>query len=332
MVNLIIKLMLFPFLLTGNNMATISSNKKINAGYKKIIISNPVGGNLSISIWYPSADNEKTYTYNTAANQIPITGKVAFNGSIAAKNYPWIVFSHGFSGSGIGSVEICEALARNGYIVASPDHSDAVQCARIEGFSSGNLKAAIQHLKNNPFNNGTKYLYRIAEIKTVIDHLHTNDFFSVHPENLILGGHSMGGWTVLKALENNYHPKAMFFFSMGELNWLFQQQRYFDASFFQSLNFPTAYFYGAKEHKQAIAAKRENVYAAFCYSNSPSPSYGLIVPRGNHFSYNSKALAPQLSGNKNQNNVIERRLINFLDKHIKGKKVNVSNHPLDVSK
>ena len=87
----------------------------------------------------------------------------------------------------------------------------------------------------------------------------------------------MGGWTVMKAVESGFKPKAMFLFSMGELNWLYSQRRYFEAPFFRSLDFPTAYFYGGAEYAQAISASLGNVYAAFCFTHSPSPSYGLLV-------------------------------------------------------
>ena len=305
----------------------------INAGFDKITIANPNGGDLNVAVWYPTHENENDYFYNTASTGLDITGRVAFNGEVAGSEWPLIVFSHGFSGSGIGSVEILETLARSGYVVAAPDHSDAVMSSRIEGTPNGTIEDALAHLQNNPFgNDGTNYEYRIPEIRAVITGLITNQSYKINPEALILGGHSMGGWTVMKALQNDVNPMAMFLFSMGELNWLFEEQRYFDATFFQSLEFPTAYFYGGTELGQAISAGRDNVYAAYCFTHSPSPSYGLIVPQGNHFTYNSEAIAPELYGDENQIFSIESKLVNFLDKHVKNQNVTVSNDPLDVSK
>ena len=306
--------------------------QNLNAGFKKITLQNPNGGNLMVAIWYPTFANETSYFYNTASTNMDITGKVAYNGQIAKGGYPLIIFSHGFSGSGIGSVEICEILAKSGYVVAVPDHSDAVMSARIEGTATGTIEDALSYLENNPFGDGTNYEYRISEIQTVITSLKTHPDFMVNTEKLVLGGHSMGGWTIMKSLENNINTKAMFLFSMGELNWLFQEQRYFEASFFQSLNSPTAYFYGGVEYNQAILAERDNVYAAYCFTHSPSPSYGLSVPQGNHFTYNSQAITPQLFGNENQIISISNKLVNFLDKHVQDKNVVVTNDPLDVSK
>jgi len=304
----------------------------IHAGYNTLTLANPNGGNLQVAMWYPTYANENTFIYNTSSLNIDITGSVAFQGPVADADWPLIVFSHGFSGSGIGSVEICEALARSGYVVAAPDHADAVMSARIEGSASGTIVDALLYLENNPFGTGSSYLYRVSEIETVVNSLLANPDYKIDPSKLVLGGHSMGGWTVMKSLQNKISPKAMFLFSMGELNWLFQGQRYFDSPFFQTLNFPTAYFYGGVEYAQALAAGRDNVYAAYCFTHSPSPSYGLLLPQGNHFTYNSKAIAPQSGGNESQLASIINRLINYLDKHIKNRNVVVSNDPADVSK
>ena len=329
----IIKIILLAFLvLVGCNKENTQVEKTINAGFKKITIENPNGGNMLVAIWYPTYENENAYIYNTVSTNLNITGKVAYDSEIAESGWPLIVFSHGFSGSGIGSVEICEALAKSGYVIAVPDHSDAVMSARIEGSATGTIDDALTYLESNPFDDGSNYEYRISEIQAVITNLKTNTNFKIDPDKLILGGHSMGGWTVFKSLQNNNNTKAIFLFSMGELNWLFKEQRYFDSDFFQSLTFPTAYFYGGVEYNQAISAGRDNVYAAYCFTHSPSPSYGLLVPQGNHFTYNSKAISPQLYGDENQSASITTKLINYLDKHVKGKNINVSNDPLDLTK
>lgn len=317
---------------TGCNDGNSQEDIRINAGYNTITIANPNGGDLKVAIWYPTYTEEKNYFYNTVSTGIGISGKVAFNSEVAGSDWPLLVFSPGFSGSGIGSVELCEALARSGYVVAVPDHTDAVMCARIEGTANGTINETLSYLESNPFGDGSHYEYRIPEIQAVATSLLVNPTYKINPDNLILGGHSMGGWTVMKTLVNNIKPKAMFLFSMGELNWLFKGERYFDAGLFQSINFPTAYFYGGVEYSQAIAAGRDNVYAAFCFTHSPSPSYGLLVPQGNHFTYNSKAIAPELFGNANQLASITRKLIGFLDKHIKNKSITVSNDSADVSK
>ncbi|MGB5387375.1 MAG: hypothetical protein WBN20_11390 [Eudoraea sp.] len=305
--------------------------QEINAGYQKLQITHPDAGNLWVGIWYPTTGMEAAYMYNTAATDLDITGLVAENAPTAVGDWPLVVFSHGFSGGGIGSVEICEALARAGYVVAAVDHSDAVLAVRVKGPSTGTIEEALQYLSDNPFGDGTDYEYRIVETEAVVSSIQAKTEFNLSSK-LVLGGHSMGGWTVMKTMDAGLNPDAMFVFSMGELNWLFTGNRYFEAPFFQEFEFPTAYFYGGVEYLQAVDAGRDNVYAAFCYEHSPSPSYGLLVAEGNHFTYNSLALAPGSGGTTAQFNSINTRLINFLDKQIKNKEVVVSTDMDDVSK
>ena len=332
-VQICIFLCFFTLLLSCSNSDDVveETPQEINAGYQKLQIADPDAGNLWVGIWYPTTETETAYNYNTAATDLDITGFVAENAPTAFGDWPLVVYSHGFSGGGIGSVEICEALARAGYVVAAVDHSDAVLAVRVEGPSTGTIEEALQYLSDNPFGDGTDYEYRIGETEAVVSALQSKTEFNL-TSKLVLGGHSMGGWTVMKTMEAGLNPDAMFVFSMGELNWLFTGNRYFEAPFFQNLEFPTAYFYGGVEYLQAVDAGRDNVYAAFCYENSPSPSYGLLVSEGNHFTYNSPALAPGSGGTTTQFNAINSRLINFLDKHIKNKEVEVSTDMEDLSK
>ena len=219
---------------------------QLYAAYQKSTLIIPNGPELNLAIWYPTNTEEESYIYNTAATQMELSGNVAENAAVADGSWPLIIFSHGFSGGGIGSVEICESLARAGYVVVAPDHSDAVISVRIEGPASGTLADALSYLENNPFGDGTNYLYRLSEIQEVIAQLTSEPLYNIDPDKLILGGHSMGGWTVMKAVESGSRPRAAFLLSMGELNWLYAGQRYFESDFFQSLSFPTAYFYGGR--------------------------------------------------------------------------------------
>lgn len=305
----------------------------VNAGYRYYSVDKGDGNHLMLAMWYPTNEKEEEYNYNTTSAGLVVKGKVKFNGTESSGQHPFIVFSHGFSGGGIGSVEICEALAREGYYVFVPDHSDAIMSVRIQGESNGTLDEALDYLTNiNPFGNGENYVYRVTEIQKSIDFINASNF-NIDKSKMILGGHSMGGWTVMKFMnESELKPKAMFLFSMGELNWLHNESRYFEASFFEQINFPTAYFYGGGEYGQAIDAGLGNVYAAFCFTHSPSPSYGLIVKQGNHFTYNSEAIAPSSHGSSEQLMSINNRLMHFLSRHIKGNDIAVTSESEDVKK
>jgi hypothetical protein len=57
-----------------------------------------------------------------------------------------------------------------------------------------------------------------------------------------------------------------------------------------------------------------------------------MVKQGNHFTYNSEAVAPGSFGSNVQIKSINDRLINFLNRHVKGQNVVVTNEPEDVIK
>lgn len=304
----------------------------LTVGYKVVSIPQPAGGSINVAVWYPATAEEASYSYGAASGGLQVTGQVAANAAVAGGSWPLIVFSHGFSGGGIGSIEICEAIARKGYVVAAPDHADAVLAVRIAGTANGTIADALAHLQDHPFGNGSNYLYRVREIQLVIATMKQKAEFSIDINRIAYGGHSMGAWTVMKAMEEGPRPQAMFLYSMGELNWLFQRQRYFEQPFFEAINFPTAYFYGGQELAQAIAAGRENVYAAFAFTHSPKPSYGLFIPQGNHFTYNTSAVAPASFGKPDQLDGIIERTVNFLDHHIKGMDIPVTERKEDVVK
>jgi dienelactone hydrolase len=301
------------------------------AGFRTLDI--PFGNSvLKGAVWYPTHQMEESYVYNTASSGLALTGSVALNAPVASGSWPLLIFSHGFSGGGIGSAEICEGLAREGYVIVAPDHTDAVLTVRIQGQANGTIQDALEYLENNPFGEGLAYQYRIAEIQEVISYMKQQPEWNINPSKIVYAGHSMGGWTVMKAMAEGPRPTAMVLYSMGELNWLFQGQRYFESPFFEAIDFPTAYFYGGQELDEALDANRGNVYAAYAFTFSPSPSYGFLVPQGNHFTYNSQAVAPGAFGQPAQLESILRKTVSFLDKHVKGESVVVGLESGDVSK
>lgn len=100
-----------------------------------------------------------------------------------------------------------------------------------QGQTNGNLNEALDYLTNYPFGNGENFGYSVSELQSVIQFVNTSSF-KVDKSKITLGGHSMSGWTEMKVMEDGFRPIAMFFFSMGALNWLYNQNRYFKANTF----------------------------------------------------------------------------------------------------
>jgi predicted dienelactone hydrolase len=150
-------------------------------------------GSVQTAVWYPTQSAEAPYTYS-----MKTTGWVALNAAPATcGSFPMVVFSHGYSGCGTQSVFITEQLARNGYVVAAPNHADA-GCS----VSGSGMKIPpppqVSFLDPGSWTDQT-YIDRRNDIETVIDDVLTSSVFGpVVDGTKIAGmGHSLGGYTIL---------------------------------------------------------------------------------------------------------------------------------------
>ncbi len=259
---------------------------------------------LITAIWYPTEHMAKGYTYNSRAR-----GIVAENAPPKKGVWPLMVFSHGFGGSGVGQVGLLESLAAQGWIIAAPDHSDAVNTVRIRGRGNGDFNAIVNYLRKNPFNRKA-YAYRPIEVKAVLDMVLSAGEFTIDQNRIILAGHSMGGWSVFTVALEDKRVRAVVLYSMGELLWL-SGKKYFEPRELKKLTIPSIFFYGEVEKSW----NPRGAYAAYCYRYTTSPSYLVEVPGGNHFTYNDTAIAPRYGGTPVLHELISQITISFLERH-----------------
>jgi len=207
-------------------------------------------------------------------------------------------------------------LAARGWIVAAPDHSDAVMSVRIRGGETGDLNAALAYLRDKKPFNRADYAYRPREVRATLDAMLTSTDILVDKTRVALAGHSMGGWSVMTvALEDQeLDVKAVILYSMGELNWWLAGKRYFEAEEFIRLKMPTIYFYGGEEKR----INPRGPYAIFCQEHSPKPSELVEVLKGNHFVYNDRDIAPRSGGRPEQIRQIVEASASFLKKYVTG--------------
>lgn len=158
-----------------------------NVGYKVQTISGK-----SVAIWYPSADSEKSIKYTS-----DFSGSVAKDGALRTDcgKFPLVIFSHGYAGCSLQSVFFTEQLARNGYIVAAPDHNDA-SCSAAGGTASlnfGNEPSMFESQKWTDQN----YTDRKNDVQNVISSLTKDGTFGKQVSKIGVAGHSLGGYTVV---------------------------------------------------------------------------------------------------------------------------------------
>jgi predicted dienelactone hydrolase len=156
-------------------------------------------GGRPVAVWYPTAAQPSEYEYSPK-----LSGLVAYDAppTIACgSRVPLVVFSHGDLGCGIQSPAFTEELARNGYVVAAPDHADAAICHTappMPGAPHARQPAQPDILNPESWND-TSRVDRRDDIEAVIDFLLGNAEFKaiINAHKIGLAGHSLGGYTVV---------------------------------------------------------------------------------------------------------------------------------------
>lgn len=285
---------------------------------------------ITVAVWYPTAISPKRHNYGG-----PTEGTVAVDAAPLATSgpYPMLVFSHGYSGSGIGSAFFTEALAARGWIVVAPDHHDRHASLRIR---SGQLedidrKGLLQHAREIAAScpeDRSKFLYRLDEIKHVIDQIIVSEAFRdfIDTDRIAVGGHSFGGYTALGlcgTLKERHDPriKAVLLFSTGAGGYLFTKEE------LSAVTIPAMLLMGELEKKDQRGAQTMDQLEEKIYRAMSPPKYFLEIKGARHGSFNNRFSdnlgARLLSGTEEQFEVIRRYSIAFLEKHVAGRKNSV---------
>ena len=149
---------------------------EIFAGSKQFIIKDEIKNiSFPVLVHYPTYETSRPIAFG------PYTMNVSPDAEIIAKQFPLIIISHGNGGSHLLYRTISTHLAKNGYIVAMPEHY-------------GNNR------NNNTLENTTENLVnRPRHVSLTIDFLLSDSWFSKNITETKIGviGHSMGGYTAL---------------------------------------------------------------------------------------------------------------------------------------
>ncbi|MEE4354531.1 MAG: hypothetical protein V2J25_16855 [Desulfatiglans sp.] len=307
-----------------------------NVGYRVLDFKSQKGGSiktLTVAVWYPTAREPKPHNYGG-----PTNGRIAMDALPLTEKgpYPMLVFSHGYGGSGLGSVFFTERLAARGWIVAAPDHHDRHSAVRIrtgqlEDFSRRGLWRGARELGASDPEDRRKYLYRLDEMRFVVDRMVSSEDFRgiIDNKRVAVGGHSFGGYTALGlsgTIQERHDPriKAVLLFSTGAGGYLFRETE------LASVRIPSMLFMGEREKGQQRGRKTMSEITDKIYRNLSPPKYFLEVKGASHFSFNNrfvdKPMTRRLSGTEEEFVVIRKYSIAFLEKHVAGKKG--SNHIL----
>ncbi len=182
--------------------AVAGCSVNFNAGYKTI--STTVDGRtLELAVWYPTRTAEVATNYGLE-RKLGV-GKAATDavGASDCKPYPVIIFSHGFHGCAWQSLFLTEQLAKNGYIVAAPNHQDAV-CGGEGGLLDFLEPGSFRQFREPEKWSDQTYIDRRDDVRATLDEIlklsSTPSSFLYNKASkteLGLMGHSLGGYTTL---------------------------------------------------------------------------------------------------------------------------------------
>ena len=142
------------------------------------------GRRLPIDIWYPAeVDGDVEFTIYPLQADAGITSEIAYRDATpnATREWPLLVFSHGFGGINTQSLPLMEYLASRGFVVVSPEHTGNTNSDRSATDPAGD---------------------RAPDVTAVIDFMqsrctNTEDPFhgAVNTKQVGVLGHSYGGFT-----------------------------------------------------------------------------------------------------------------------------------------
>jgi predicted dienelactone hydrolase len=146
----------------------------MNCGSRNLTLKDPL---LSVDfpalVFYPTDAKEQPISFG------PYSVSAAVDAPVVGKSLPLIVISHGTGGSHLVYRETAAFLARNGFVVAQPEHP---------------FNNRIDNSWDDRFEN---LVERPKTISKVINAIANDERFSVNGAQSAIIGHSMGGYTAL---------------------------------------------------------------------------------------------------------------------------------------
>ncbi len=159
-----------------------SDSETFGVGFERIELSDPMGGTMKASVWYPT--KEQSGTIGLGPFEFPGT----WNAEPAEEITGLVVVSHGTGGSDLGHRNLGVALAQGGMIAVAPL------------FPRNNFR------DNSGIGQRVVWEGRPLQLASIIRYLQSESSFKASLEGKPLGlfGFSLGGYTVISMLTGGH--------------------------------------------------------------------------------------------------------------------------------
>jgi predicted dienelactone hydrolase len=295
--------------------ASTDCDARPSAGYRVLSLES----GRKVAVWYPTAEAELPLAYSRT--------NYGFLGSVAQDSpplegcprAPLVLFSHGLGGCALQSLFITEELARHGYVVAAPDHTDAACAIGSDDVRLGNIRTDSSFLTPGRWTDQSE-IDRLQDLREAI-RLVANDpqlARIVDVSRVGAVGHSLGGYTVV-GMAGGWPA-----WKTPEIKAVLALSPYVEPFVVQGtlaeLDVPVM-FQGA-QFDWGITPSLEGRRGA--YAASGSPKYFVKLKGGSHFEWTNLLC----TGESNVGDCLKDRAnaalidaygIAFLDRYLKGK-------------
>ncbi|HEY2345844.1 MAG TPA: dienelactone hydrolase family protein [Xanthomonadaceae bacterium] len=269
-----------------------------------------------VSVWYPATRASASTPHAGAPNR----GEHADSPvATCAARWPLVLFSHGLAGCNEQAVFITEEIARHGYVVAAPNHRDAICGVVLERKFPGRPGSTRPPFLQPQRWTADAWRERMLDLRETLRLVQGDAALgrAIDPTRVALMGHSLGGYTVL-GMAGGWPDwslpgvRAVLAFSPYVLPYLAQHR-------LAQLRVPVMYQGGTYD----FGITPNVVRPGGAYDASAAPKYLVELAGATHMAWTNlpcsdhRLVADCLAAVTNAR-LVDAYAIAFLDRHLKG--------------
>jgi predicted dienelactone hydrolase len=164
-------------------------NGRHAAGYRVLDLHD----GRKLAVWYPTSTPEQRGSGRGFASRVARDAPPA-----SCPRMPLVLFSHGWGGCALQSIFLTEELARNGYVVAAPDHADATCAIGADTLDLGRLRIDSSFFDPASWSDRSQ-VGRLHDLRAAISRVAADRELAAIVDTARVGaaGHSLGGYAVI---------------------------------------------------------------------------------------------------------------------------------------